>query len=104
MNRRAGNVSLPYLYNVPQYSLHLSVDSQTDAKIQEIIRSEFQDRTIIMIAHRLDTLLDFDKIAVLDGGALVEIGAPAQLLANQNGAFSKLYRLDKSRKGKDDGS
>ncbi|KAJ6438338.1 ABC multidrug transporter [Purpureocillium lavendulum] len=45
-----------------------SVDSQTDAKIQEVIRTEFKDRTIIMIAHRLDTLLDFDKVAVLDGG------------------------------------
>lgn len=57
-----------------------------------------------MIAHRLDTLLDFDKIAVLDGGALVEVGAPAELLSNEQGVFSKLYRADKSRKGKENDS
>ncbi|CAM1508146.1 Fc.00g049940.m01.CDS01 [Cosmosporella sp. VM-42] len=77
-----------------------SVDSQTDVKIQEVIRSEFLDRTIVMIAHRLDTLLDFDKIAVLDAGSLVEFGSPGELLADDKGTFARLYRADKSRKGK----
>ena len=77
-------------------TLH-SVDSQTDAKMQEVIRSEFQDRTIIMIAHRLDTLLDFDKIAVLDGGSLVEYDAPSALLNHHDGHFARLYRADKSK-------
>ncbi|KAK7403629.1 hypothetical protein QQX98_010594 [Neonectria punicea] len=75
-----------------------SVDSQTDARIQEVIRSEFSDCTIIMIAHRLDTLLDFDKLAVLDRGSLVEFGAPRELLANEASAFARLYRADKSKK------
>ncbi|EEU44794.1 uncharacterized protein NECHADRAFT_96302 [Fusarium vanettenii 77-13-4] len=70
---------------------------QTDARIQEVIRSEFSDCTIIMIAHRLDTLLDFDKVAVLDRGALVEFGAPTELLADEAGAFTRLYRADKSK-------
>ncbi|UPK94751.1 hypothetical protein LCI18_005686 [Fusarium solani-melongenae] len=74
-----------------------SVDTQTDARIQEVIRSEFSDCTIIMIAHRLDTLLDFDKVAVLDKGALVEFGAPMELLADEAGAFTRLYRADKSK-------
>ncbi|KAF4981000.1 hypothetical protein FZEAL_3115 [Fusarium zealandicum] len=74
-----------------------SVDTQTDARIQEVIRSEFSDCTIIMIAHRLDTLLDFDRIAVLDRGALAEYGAPQDLLADETGAFSRLYRADKSK-------
>ncbi|KAL6360528.1 hypothetical protein LRP88_06234 [Fusarium phalaenopsidis] len=70
---------------------------QTDARIQEVIRSEFSDCTIIMIAHRLDTLLDFDKVAVLDKGTLVEFGAPTELLADEAGAFTRLYRADKSK-------
>lgn len=41
--------------------------------MQDLIRSEFRGRTIIMIAHRLSSLLDFDRVAVLDGGKLVEI-------------------------------
>ncbi|RSM15280.1 hypothetical protein CEP52_000842 [Fusarium oligoseptatum] len=73
-----------------------SVDTQTDARIQEVIRSEFSDCTIIMIAHRIDTLLDFDKVAVLDKGTLVEFGAPTELLADEAGAFTRLYRADKS--------
>ncbi|KAF7550053.1 hypothetical protein G7Z17_g5969 [Cylindrodendrum hubeiense] len=79
-----------------------SVDSQTDARIQEVIRSEFSDCTIIMIAHRLDTLLDFDKIAVLDRGSLVEFGAPQELLANETGAFARLYRADQTKKSRQD--
>ncbi|RSL69474.1 hypothetical protein CEP54_002250 [Fusarium duplospermum] len=70
---------------------------QTDARIQEVIRSEFSDCTIIMIAHRIDTLLDFDKVAVLDKGTLVEFGAPTELLADEDGAFTRLYRADKSK-------
>lgn len=97
MNLPAGEFHLN-----PQLSLFFtnrlsSVDTQTDARIQEVIRSEFSDCTIIMIAHRLDTLLDFDKVAVLDKGTLVEFGAPNELLADEAGAFTRLYRADKSK-------
>lgn len=67
-----------------------SVDKQTDDEMQKIIRDEFKGRTIIMIAHRLHTLMDFDTIVVLDQGAIVEVGSPEELLAKR-GAFSKLY-------------
>lgn len=50
-----------------------------------------------MIAHRLDALLDFDTIAVLEEGSLVEIGAPKELLMT-GGAFSRLYDSDKTNK------
>lgn len=63
-----------------------------------MIRSEFGDRTIIMIAHRLDTLLDFDKVAVLDAGSLIESGSPRDLLLDESSAFSRLYRADNSKK------
>ncbi|KAF5567149.1 multidrug resistance-associated [Fusarium phyllophilum] len=75
-----------------------SVDTQTDARMQEVIRTEFSDCTIIMIAHRIDTLLDFDKVAVLDKGSLVEFGAPQELLKDEAGSFARLYRANKGRK------
>lgn len=59
--------------------------------MQELIRSEFRGRTIIMIAHRLSSLLDFDRVAVLDGGRLVEFGQPAELLRDGSGHFARLY-------------
>ncbi|KAH7303548.1 P-loop containing nucleoside triphosphate hydrolase protein [Stachybotrys elegans] len=74
-----------------------SVDLLTDAQMQEIIRSEFTDRTVIMIAHRLDTILDFDRIAVLDHGRVVEYGSPSELMAMEDGALSTLYRAQKNR-------
>jgi ABC-type multidrug transport system fused ATPase/permease subunit len=52
-----------------------------------------------MIAHRLDTLLDFDGIAVLDRGALVEFGSPKELLDRADGYFSRLYNADRSKGG-----
>ncbi|KAK0130214.1 hypothetical protein ONS96_014922 [Cadophora gregata f. sp. sojae] len=68
-----------------------SVDVKTDAQMQAIIRSEFKTHTIIMIAHRLDSLLDFDRVAVLNKGNLVEFGGPSVLLEKEGSAFSKLY-------------
>ncbi|KAK8001086.1 multidrug resistance-associated [Apiospora marii] len=74
-----------------------SVDNQTDAQMQKVIRDEFRDHTVIMIAHRLSSLIDFNKIAVLDNGHLVEFGAPAELLENASGHFSKLYNQSSSK-------
>lgn len=59
--------------------------------MQAIIRSEFRPTTVIVIAHRLDTLLDFDMVAVMDKGELVEVGNPKALLSSKETAFSKLY-------------
>lgn len=59
--------------------------------MQDIIRSEFKDHTVIMIVHRLSNLLEFDHVAVMDGGRLVEFGKPIELLAVTAGWFSRLY-------------
>lgn len=72
-----------------------SVDLQTDSKMQELIRSEFRQHTIVMIAHRLSSLLDFDRVAILDEGKLVEFGAPSELLTDESSQFAKLYRKSK---------
>jgi ABC-type multidrug transport system fused ATPase/permease subunit len=49
-----------------------AVDRETDERIQRAIRSEFQESTLITIAHRLRTIMDYDRILVLDQGKVVE--------------------------------
>jgi ABC-type transport system involved in Fe-S cluster assembly fused permease/ATPase subunit len=49
-----------------------SVDNATDERIQRALRSEFKNSTVITIAHRLRTIMDYDKIIVLEGGEVIE--------------------------------
>ena len=67
-----------------------NVDMVTDQLIQETIRTEFVDCTVLCIAHRLKTVLDYDCILVLDQGCLVEYGTPSVLLQIENGFFRRL--------------
>lgn len=67
-----------------------SVDAETDKIIQETIRSEFTNMTILTIAHRLETIMDNDKILVLEKGEIGEFDTPANLLANKNSHFYSL--------------
>ncbi|KAE8393320.1 multidrug resistance-associated protein [Aspergillus alliaceus] len=71
-----------------------SLDADTDAKVQKIIRESFEDCTVIMVAHRIHTLLDFDRVAVLDSGRIVEAGRPRELLSRPDGAFATLLALE----------
>ncbi|KAH3687464.1 hypothetical protein WICPIJ_001574 [Wickerhamomyces pijperi] len=64
-----------------------SVDFQTDKIIQETIRREFQNRTILTIAHRLDTIMDSDKVVVLDKGRVVQYDSVEKLLSDEKGEF-----------------
>ncbi|KAF7713539.1 Uncharacterized protein PECH_000557 [Penicillium ucsense] len=59
-----------------------SVDADTDAVMQKIIRTHFKDHTILAIAHKLGTVLDFDKIAIIDGGHVVAYDTPRALLSS----------------------
>ena len=69
-----------------------NVDFETDRLIQEVIRSKFKDCTILTIAHRLKTVIDYDKILVLDQGEVVEFDSPRVLLAKRDGVFSQLVK------------
>eukprot|EP00050_Salpingoeca_kvevrii_P019960 m.92564 g.92564 ORF g.92564 m.92564 type:complete len:1403 (-) comp8653_c0_seq4:26-4234(-) len=65
------------------------VDLVTDKFIQETLRARFADTTVLTIAHRLDTILDYDRIMVLDAGRLVEFGTPDELMSSR-GHFYEL--------------
>ncbi|RFU32078.1 hypothetical protein B7463_g4239, partial [Scytalidium lignicola] len=69
-----------------------NVDAETDQAIQRIIREEFKHHTILTVAHRLDTILDSDKIAVLEDGRLVEFDSPGNLLARDS-VFRRLKSM-----------
>lgn len=56
-----------------------SVDQETDKKIQRTMREGFQGRTVLCIAHRLGTVLGYDRVVVMDQGIVREVGAPKQL-------------------------
>lgn len=68
-----------------------AVDVETDQLIQRTIREEFKDRTILTIAHRLNTIMDSDKIVVLDKGTVAEFDTPSTLL-EKRGMFYELCK------------
>lgn len=78
-----------------------AVDMETDKIIQETIRSEFKEKTILTIAHRIDTVLDSDRIIVLDAGEVKEFDTPERLLSDKQSIFYALCEkggyLDKKR-------
>lgn len=67
-----------------------SVDSATDGLIQHTLRSEFRSCTVITVAHRIPTIIDSDKVLVLDVGRVVEHNSPTVLLQDSSSFFSKL--------------
>ncbi|KAH8922048.1 P-loop containing nucleoside triphosphate hydrolase protein [Atractiella rhizophila] len=69
-----------------------NLDRVSDQVVQEVVRNHFKDTTILTIAHRIRTILDYDIIVVLDKGQLVEFGSPKVLLENENGYFHNLAK------------
>ncbi|KAJ2500948.1 hypothetical protein GGH96_002362 [Coemansia sp. RSA 1972] len=67
-----------------------AIDNATDTIIQESIRKEFKNCTVLTIAHRLNTIIDSDMILVVDGGRLAEYDTPQNLLEDKNSLFAKL--------------
>ncbi|ETO30634.1 hypothetical protein RFI_06484 [Reticulomyxa filosa] len=67
-----------------------SVDNEIDTLIQKSIRANFEHCTILTIAHRLDTILDSDRIIVMSQGEIVEFDSPKALTEKPDGVFSKL--------------
>ena len=68
-----------------------NVDMQTDSFIQKVIREKFANTTVITIAHRLNTIADYDKVIVMKRGKIVEQGTPWELL-EKKGHFQDMVK------------
>lgn len=65
---------------------------RTDEFIQRTIRTRFADCTVLTVAHRLNTIMDSDRVMVMDSGRLVEFDHPYLLLNNPEGHFTKMVK------------
>jgi len=70
-----------------------SVDVETDKLLQETIRSEFADRTILTIAHRINTIMDSDRILVLSAGKVVEFDSPQNVINSPTKKTHYMHKL-----------
>ncbi|ORY68183.1 ATPase-like protein [Pseudomassariella vexata] len=70
-----------------------SVDQDTDRAMQRIIKEEFDSYTIVMVSHRLEMVMDFDNVIVMDKGSVVEQGAPKTLVEQEGSWFRELWRV-----------
>ncbi|KAK3903067.1 ABC transporter [Staphylotrichum tortipilum] len=68
-----------------------SIDAKTEETMQRLIRKKFANHTVLAVAHKIETILDFDKVAVLDAGELIEFDNPYALLDVPGSQFSNLY-------------
>ncbi|KAF8598991.1 hypothetical protein BDV93DRAFT_403204, partial [Ceratobasidium sp. AG-I] len=71
-----------------------AIDYNMDTAIQKSIRTELNNMALIIVAHRLQTICDADKIMVLEARKIIEFNSPAVLLQKENGSFESL--VDKS--------
>jgi ABC-type multidrug transport system fused ATPase/permease subunit len=71
-----------------------AVDPHTDELIQQVLRQQVASRgtTVLAIAHRLQTIIDFDKILVLGQGKVLEYGSPSELSSDANSVFAQMLR------------
>lgn len=75
-----------------------NLGEKTDAAVQKVMRDAFNGCTVLSVAHRLDSISDFDIVAVMDAGRIVEIGDPKVLATQQDSRFKRLkdeWRGDK---------
>lgn len=74
-----------------------SVDLETDELMQRVLREQLRGRTIITIAHKLHTVLDYDRVILLDKGRILETGNPQELLKTPASPFRALYERLRSQ-------
>ncbi|XP_030837938.1 multidrug resistance-associated protein 5 [Strongylocentrotus purpuratus] len=75
-----------------------AIDTETDSLIQQTIRTAFEDCTTLTIAHRLNTVLDSDKILVMDDGRVAEFDTPSTLRSNPRSIFSGMMAAAEAQK------
>jgi len=72
-----------------------ALDNESEVKIQKIIENLKGKLTVFVIAHRLSTVINSDRLLVLENGKIIEQGAPKELLSNKNTYFYKIYNIRK---------
>ena len=75
-----------------------NIDLQTEQMVQALIHAEFKNCTVITIAHRLQTIIQSDKVLFLGDGKAMEYDTPSALLENETGEFTKFVN-DMKKKG-----
>ncbi|PTB80416.1 P-loop containing nucleoside triphosphate hydrolase protein [Trichoderma longibrachiatum ATCC 18648] len=77
-----------------------SLDKETEQMVRTIINTHFKAHTVVSIAHHLETILDFDRVVVMDKGRVVEVGSPRELLQSAgNGKFKALWEANGRGRG-----
>ncbi|KAK0501032.1 P-loop containing nucleoside triphosphate hydrolase protein [Armillaria luteobubalina] len=69
-----------------------SMDTSTDQRLLSVLQNSLREATVISVAHRISTIVDYDKVMVLDNGRVVEIGSPKELLQRPDSLFYALYK------------
>ncbi len=71
-----------------------ALDVENESEVQEAISKLVKDKTVLIIAHRMRTVAEADKVIVLSGGRVAEEGKPSELMAN-DGLFAHMTKLQK---------
>lgn len=69
-----------------------SIDVKSEETIQKALNIMMKNSTILTIAHRIKTIIDYDKVLVLDYGEVKEFDSPSNLIESKNGLFYELYK------------
>ena len=79
-----------------------AVDAQTDVLIRTRLRERMKDSTVILISHRITTLMEADQIMVMDKGHVTQLGTHEELMKQENGMYRRIYDLQMSLKEEED--
>jgi len=79
-----------------------NLDTHSEKRVQSALAKLMEHRTVIVVAHRLSTIRNADKVVVVDGGRIVEEGAPDDLLKRPGGRFRQMYELQTGERGGDE--